>query len=226
MTLIVIRTVIMYLFIMIAVRIMGKRQIGEMQAGDLVVTILISEIAAIPLQDLSAPLLSGITSIFTLVVLEVLISSLCLASVWLRNAVSGKAVIVIANGTIDQKALKKLRMTVDDLLETLRLKNVFDLSNVQYAIVETNGQLSVLLDPGSRPATAVEVQAEPPDDGGMMQLLISDGKLLRKELKKSPLSREELDKELKKRKLRIKDVFILAVNDRKQFEIVEKEKSA
>ena len=163
MTLIVIRTVIMYLFIMIAVRIMGKRQIGEMQAGDLVVTILISEIAAIPLQDLSAPLLSGITSIFTLVVLEVLISSLCLASVWLRNAVSGKAVIVIANGTIDQKALKKLRMTVDDLLETLRLKNVFDLSNVQYAIVETNGQLSVLLDPSSRPATAAEVQAEPPD---------------------------------------------------------------
>lgn len=223
MTQIAIRTVIMYFFIMIAVRIMGKRQIGELQASDLVVTILISEIAAIPLQDLSAPLLSGITSIFTLVVLEVIISVLCLASVWLRNTVSGKAIIVVNNGNVDQKALKKLRMTVDDLLEALRLKNVFDLSEVQYAIVETNGQLSVLLRPSNRPATARLLQKEPPD-GGMMHLLISDGKLLREELKKSPLSREELDKELKQRKLRIKDVFILTVDDQKQPVIVKKEK--
>lgn len=138
------RTLILYLCIILAVRLMGKRQVGEMQPAELVITILVSAVASVPMQDLDIPLSHGLVPVFTLIAAEVLISVVSLKCVPLRKMLSGEPVPVIRDGVIDQQALRKLRLSLDDLLEDLRLEGVFDLRQVTFAQVETNGKLSVL----------------------------------------------------------------------------------
>lgn len=138
------RTLILYLCIILAVRLMGKRQVGEMQPAELVITILVSAVAAVPMQDLDIPLSHGLVPVFTLIAAEVLISVLTLKCIPLRKLLSGKPVPVIREGIIDQQAMGKLRLSLDDLMEDLRLEGVFDLRQVAFAQVETNGKLSVL----------------------------------------------------------------------------------
>ena len=142
-----IRTVILYLFVIATVRIMGKRQIGELQPTELVITILLSEIVAIPMQDNDIPLLSAVIPVMVLVGFEILISGISLKSVRFRSAMQGNSIIVIRDGVPDLKEIKKIRFTIDDILEALRQKDIFDISKVQYAIVETNGAISVMLKP-------------------------------------------------------------------------------
>ena len=144
---IIIRTVVFYFVIILAIRLMGKRQLGELQPSELVITILLSEIAAMPIQDVKIPIWVGIVASLTLVVLEISISVLTMRSLNFRKMFYGNSSIIIKDGTIDQKMLKKLRVTVPDLLEVLRNQEIFDISQVAYAILETNGQLSVLLKP-------------------------------------------------------------------------------
>ena len=139
------RTVILYIVIIVSMRILGKRQIGELQPAELVITILLSEILAIPMQDTSLPLMNTIIPVLLLVGFEIIISILNLKSVKFRSAMQGNPLIVIREGKIDQKQLKELRFTTDDLLEELRKKDIFDISEVWYAIVETDGTLSVML---------------------------------------------------------------------------------
>lgn len=138
------RTLILYLCIILAVRLMGKRQVGEMQPAELVITILVSAVASVPMQDLDIPLSHGLVPVFTLIAAEVLISVASLKCVSLRKLLSGKPVPVIREGVIDQKAMGKLRLSLDDLMEDLRLEGVFDLRQVAFAQMETNGKLSVL----------------------------------------------------------------------------------
>ena len=138
------RTLILYLCIILAVRLMGKRQVGEMQPAELVVTILVSAVASVPMQELDIPLAHGLVPVFTLIAAEVLVSALTLKWVPLRRLLEGRPVPVVRGGVVDQAAMKKLRLSLDDLLEDLRLAGVFDLRQVQFAQVETNGQLSVL----------------------------------------------------------------------------------
>ena len=140
-----IRTVILYAMIIIAVRIMGKRQISQLQTSELVVTMLISDLAVIPMQDSGQPLFSGLIPIFVLIALEVLLSVIMLKSGRLRRVICGKPVVVIEDGKILQKNMKELRMSIEDLFEQLRQKDVFSLKEVAYAIVETNGAMSVCL---------------------------------------------------------------------------------
>lgn len=142
------RTLILYFCIIVAVRLMGKRQVGEMQPGELVITILVSAVASVPMQDMDIPLGHGLVPVFTLIAAEVLISALTLKWVPLRHILSGKPVEVIRDGTVDRKALRSLRMSLDDLMEDLRLEGVFDLRQVVFAQVETNGRLSVLQQDG------------------------------------------------------------------------------
>ena len=132
----IIRTVILYIFVTFGIRIMGKRQIGDMQPNELVITLLISEIAAIPLQDTSQPILNGIMAIFMLVILEIVMSVLAMKNQYIRKIISGKSIVVIKNGVIDQNAMKNVRMTVLDLIELLRGQNVFDISTVAFAVLE------------------------------------------------------------------------------------------
>ncbi|MEE1127525.1 MAG: DUF421 domain-containing protein, partial [Acutalibacteraceae bacterium] len=149
------RTLILYIVIMVAMRIMGKRQVGDMQPSDLVVSLLISEIAAMPIDNIDRPIVNGIIAVFLLVFLETALACISLKSGKLRRAVNGASVIIINRGKVDRSALKRLRITTDELLETLRSQGVFDISTVQYAIIEPNGQLSVLEKSGGSLAVPV-----------------------------------------------------------------------
>ena len=152
-----IRTVIIYIFIIAAMRIMGKRQLGELQPIELVVTLLISDLAAVPMQESGMPLINGLIPILILVALELLFSGLMLKSSLFSRLISGTPIVVVSKGKLDQKALKKLRLTSEDLMESLRMQNVFDLQEIEYAIAETNGKISVFKNPEFRAPTCSDL---------------------------------------------------------------------
>lgn len=172
-----VRATILYLTIIFLIRLMGKRQIGELQPSELVITILLSEIASIPMQDNSVPILNSIVALLALVAYEIFSSVLGLKSYKLRSFMQGHPVIVIRDGNIDLKALKKLRMSVNDLVSALRQKDVFDISQVSFAIFETNGKISVLLKPEYRNSTAGDLNLQPADKG-MPFAVVCDGKII------------------------------------------------
>lgn len=215
------RTVLLYIIIVIAIRLMGKRQIGEMQPGELVVTLLISDIASMPLQDTDQPVLLGVSSIFTLVTLEILISLLSLKSIGLRKLLSGKSAILIKDGVIDKRELKKVRMTVLDLVEMLRGQNVFDISTVSFAVLETGGSLSVLLKAKDQPATARDVGKK--NDKALMPLpVISDGRMLNDSLTALGLTEKDIRARLKTKKLKPTEVFLMTLDAGGKENIVKK----
>ncbi len=219
----VIRTLIMYFIIIAAIRLMGKRQIGDLQPSDLVITILMSEIAAIPIQDTEIPIIYGILATATLVILEVITSFAAMKSIYFRRIIYGRSAVIIENGTIDQKMLKKLRITVPDLMEVLRNQEIFDLNEVAFAILETNGQMSVLLKPQFQTASVSDVngQSKPTT---MPCLIVSDGKFLTKAMKKYNITKEKVNNEIKKQNLKLKDIFLMTVDQDGKTTIVQKEK--
>ena len=148
------RTAILYLLLIVGVRLMGKRQVGQMEPSEFVVTMLVANLASIPMQDEGIPLFSGIVPILTVLGAELVLSAASMGSIRLRRALCGKPVILIENGHILQNNLRRTRITADELTGHLRLKDVLDLKTVQYAILETNGDLSVFLYPSARPASA------------------------------------------------------------------------
>ena len=209
-----IRTLILYGLIVLSMRLMGKRQLGELEASELVVAIMISDLAAVPMQDLGIPLLHGVIPIVTLFCAEMVLSILCKKSLRIRQILCGKPSMIISDGTINQDELKRLRISVSELLEALRLKDVFDLSTVASACLEPNGQLSVLLKPTERPVTVGDLQL--PTDGMASDYLtvIACGCLIRENLVASGHNEDWLMKELKKAKLTShKDVFLLMLDD-------------
>jgi len=169
-----IRTIILYFTVIISIRLMGKRQIGELQPGELVITILISECAAAPIQDLNRPIINGIMAILALVILELLISAIALKWPLARRAIDGHPLIVIRDGIIDQKALKNLRLSVNDLMEELRIQGYFFIQDIAFAIVETNGKLSIMLKPEKQPANASMVNNVQPYNG-LPSIVVNDG---------------------------------------------------
>ncbi|MBR6509864.1 MAG: DUF421 domain-containing protein [Clostridia bacterium] len=220
----IIRTVILYMFLTVGVRLMGKRQIGDMQPNELVITLLISELAAIPLQDTGQPLLFGITAIFMLVVLEISMSVLAMKSKTFRRLTSGKSVVVIKNGEIDQAAMKSVRMTILDLVELLRGQNVFDIDTVAYAVLEVNGDLSVLLKSPEQNATAKDLGLKP-EPARFPVTIITDGKLEKDSLKNLKITEIEVEKILQKNKTSIKEVFLMTMDRQKKYNIINKRKN-
>ena len=216
------RTVLMYIFVSIGVRLMGKRQIGDMQPTELVVTLLISEIAAIPLQDVSQPISIGLIAIFILVLLEIAASVIVLKNLRLRRIFSGKAVAVIKNGEIDQKAMRNVRMTVFDLVEMLRMQGIFDLDDIESAFLEVNGNLSVRQKPMRAPATPEQLGINVPD-GGLSMTVIIDGTVVDASLEFLNMTREDLSIILKNENKRQKDIFVMTLNSKGESIIVEKE---
>ncbi|HAJ96961.1 MAG TPA: DUF421 domain-containing protein [Ruminococcus sp.] len=214
-----IRTLIVYLVVIISLRIMGKRQLGELQPSDLVITILISNVATISLEDTELPLLHGIMPILELVLFEMIISWISLHSVKVRRWVSGSPKIIIHNGEIDQKVLHDLRFTLDDLMTTLRTNGIFSPEEVQFAIVETNGTVSILQKPEYQTATKKDVSAvqpctDPPE------IVIADGELREKTLHALGLDRQWIDEILKAESLNIRDIFLLTADSAKQYYLV------
>ena len=207
----IIRTAVLYFFLTFSIRLMGKRQIGDMQPNELVITLLISEIAAIPLQDTSQPLLLGIASIFILVILEIVMSVISLKSLKIRKLMSGKSVVIIKNGIIDQHAMKKVRMTVLDLIELLRGQNIFDISTVAFAVLEVNGELSVLLKNSEQPATAGDLNIEKPDTALPLPV-ITDGKILPETLEALQIEEAQILKILKSYESDVKNIFLMTMD--------------
>ena len=217
---IIFRTAILFLFVTIAIRLMGKRQIGDMQPNELVVTLLLSEIAAIPIQDTAQPILNCIIAIFILVIMEIVFSILSLKSTFVRRLLNGQAVVIIKNGVIDQKAMKRVRLTVMDLIEQLRVQNVFDISTVAFAVLEINGELSVLLKSGDQPATAKDVGAK--NEKAVLPLpVISDGKIISENLTALKITHSDVEKILKQNNLTVKQVFLLTLDRKKNLTLIK-----
>lgn len=190
---------------------MGKRQIGDMQPNELVITLLISEIAAIPLQDTNQPVIDGIVAIFILVILEIIMSILALKNMTIRKFMSGKSVVIIKNGTIDQNAMRKVRLTVLDLIELLRGQNVFNISDVAFAVLEVNGDLSVLLKTEKQNATVEDLNIKREKEALPIPV-ISDGKIIKESLKALNIDENHINKKLKANKVGAKDVFLMTLD--------------
>ncbi len=206
-----IRAVILYIMVIFFIRLMGKRQIGELQPSELAVTILVSEIASIPMQDNSIPILNSVIALFILVAFEIISSALSLKSHKVRSYIQGHPVIVIRNGVIDYKALKKLRMTVNDLVSALRQKDVFDFSQISYAVFETNGKISVLMKPEYRNSTAADVEKYPKDKG-MPFAVICDGEVLEDVVKDAGYNTAEIKKMILSNKIPAEKILIMCVD--------------
>ena len=195
-----IRTIILYLVLVLSIRLMGKRQIGQMEASEFVVTMLVANLASIPMQDGAIPLYSGLVPILVVLGMELCLSGLILRSVWIRKFFCGKPVILIDNGKIVTENLRRTRVTLDELSGHLREKDVLDITAVQYAILETDGNLSVF----------------PFPENGNQYLpisIIEDGYLSKENLRKAEKSEAWLDQTLKAYKTTRQETLLLTVDD-------------
>lgn len=217
------RTVVLYLAVLLAVRIMGKREVGELSAFDLVVAIMIAELAAMSMERINMPLHEGLVPIFTLVGLEILLSYLSLKSHTIRGLVDGAPSIVIANGKIVEKELRKLRYNVSDLIGQLREKDVANIADVEYAVLETSGELSVVLKSSKRPVTPEDLGL-PTKYEGLPVPLIFDGHIHYNNLRSMRLDQAWLLAEVRKQGLeRIEDVLYASLDTDGNLYISEKE---
>ncbi len=223
MLVIIIRTVFLYAIITFGLRIMGKRQLGELQPAEFVVTMLISNIATLPIEDSNLPFLVGVVPILTLICFEIFISTISLKHISFRNVISGTPKIIIANGEIDQQEMKNLRLSLDDLMGQLRVSGVFDIRDVSYAIVETTGKLSVL-----EKFSALEVTNEAIGITSDTQhhspptVIINDGAVNTVGLEFCNLEEQWLLATLKKNSCKLKDVFLMTCNKQKDYHIILK----
>ncbi len=200
MLLVIVRTLILFLVTVIFLRIMGKRQIGQLQPYELVVIIMISELAAIPMQNTGIPLVNGIIPIFILFGAEVTMSYISLKSERARGVICGKPSILIENSIIMENELRRLRYNINDLLEQLRLKNVPNIEDVEYAILETSGQLSVILKSQNRPLQPRDMNISPSPEF-LPTTLIIDGSIIEENLQKLHFDLNWLQIELDKNKI-------------------------
>lgn len=219
-----IRTVLLYLAVICAVRIMGKRQIGELSPTELVVTFLISNIATLPVEDSNLPLTAGLVPIFTLVICEVLVSDLLLRSPLMRKVISGSPRVIIRDGKIDQKQLLQLRISADDLTALLRGQNCFDIRQVDFAVLETTGKLNLYQKYAARTVTAGDLglSGDPQQDAPPLAV-VSQGRISKAAL--SFLGQDEawLQKKLKEKNCPLPQVFLLLCDRSGRFDLIRKE---
>lgn len=208
------RTIILYLLIIAGLRLMGKRQIGELEPGDLVVTLIISDLASVPMQDFGIPLVNGVFPIIILLSLSMLVSYFSLKSIRFRSLVCGRPTVIIRDGKILQANMAKTRFTVDELYEELRTQGYSDLSGVKYAILETSGQVSVLPYAHAAPFTPQSVGLDVPEDVTLPVLVVNDGHVLMDNLRASGRDLSWLQGQLKKRRLTSpRQVFLMTVDE-------------
>ena len=206
------RTLFLYLVLIFAVRLMGKRQIGEMEPAEFVVTMLVANLAAIPMQDGAIPLYSGLVPILTVLGMELVLSGLILRSVRLRQLLCGKPVILIDNGKILQENLKSARINLDELTGQLRAKDVLDIRTVQFAILETSGDLSVFPYPKEKPASAKDAGVQATGQH-LPVTVVEDGYLSRENLERAKKDEKWLEKVLSQHNCGIQDTFLLTVDE-------------
>ena len=205
------RTILLYLGLLAAIRFLGKRQIGQMEASEFVVAMLVADLAAIPMQDVSIPLYTGLVPILTVLGAELVLAGICLRSIRFRRLLCGKPVILIENGRVLQNNLRRTRVTIDELMGHLREKDVLDVRTVQYAILETNGNLSVFPYPAEVAPSAKDLQIHP-KERYLPITIVSDGALLDENLALSGRDGDWLRKTLGDYRATVAGTWLLTVD--------------
>lgn len=218
-----IRAIILYLVVLIVMRLMGKREIGQLQPFELAISIMIADLASIPMSELGIPISNGIIPILGLLVIYMVISILNMKSMNFRKIMSGQPAILIYRGKINEKALRRENVTINELQERLRVDNIFNLGDVEYAILETNGELTVIQKPEKRNLTPQDMNIVPEYEGIPYDLVV-DGKIMHENLKTLGKDKIWLDKQLKKFDTDAKNTLIATIDGKGQFFCQAKEK--
>lgn len=217
-----IRTVIIYVILTITMRIMGKRQLGELDVSELVIAILLSEIASLPITNEEKPLMQAFIPMVTLAALEILSSTLILKSPFAKKLLSSKPSVIIARGVIDRKAMKKVRISLEDLISQIRQNGIYDLEEVDYAILEENGKMSIIPKSCYRQPDRNDLQL-PDDDSGVMHLVVSDSVINNHTLRILGKDEAWVTRKLNKSNCTLKEVFCMTCNDKGELYIIKKD---
>ena len=224
MAIVFLRTVIIYLILTSSMRLMGKRQIGELEVSELIVTFMLSELATIPISDSELPLLNAIVPIFLLLSLEVIISFCALKIPFLKRAIYGKPNILIEKGVLDQKELSRNRISLGELMCAARQNGIASLEDVYYAILEENGTISIIPNTSCAPVTPKIAKLTYTEEGISLPIII-DGKIIEENLPRRNLSEDSLSALLSSRRLTADEVFLLSVNDEGSIYIIRKDEN-
>lgn len=217
------RTVIMYLFLIFVMRILGKRQLGELEISELITTILLSEIASLPITNQEVPILHAAIPLITITAFEVVTSFLLMKIPRLKGVLSSRPSTLIRHGKIIQKELVKNRISNEELLSELRLNNITNPENVEYAILEQNGLLSVIPKAEFQQPTLNQLSIQS-EESGIMHIIISHGLWNDFNIKMLGKSKDKIERLLNKRKIAVKDVFLMLIDDSENYNIILKEK--
>ncbi len=216
------RSIILYIIVLIVMRMMGKREIGQLQPFELAIAIMIADLASIPMTEVGIPITQGIIPILGLLIMHLLISVINIKSTKAREIICGKPKILIAKGKIDEKALRKERFTINELEERLRSKDIHTLGDVEYAILETSGEVTVIQKPGKRTVTTEDMNIEA-DYEGIAYDLVVDGRIMYKNLEKIGKNYVWLEKEVNKFGYKPEEALIVTIDGKGQFFCQKKE---
>lgn len=222
MLIVFLRSIVLYIIVLIVMRLMGKREIGQLQPFELAIAIMIADLAAVPMAETGIPISNGIIPILGLLVMHLIISFLNLKSMKIREILCGKPAILIYRGKIDEKVLKKERFTLNELQERLRSSNVVNLGDVEYAILETSGEVTIIQKPGKRNVIPEDLNIEPEYEGIPYDLVI-DGKIMEKNLKAIGKNEKWLEKQVEKFHMRTKDALVVTIDGKNQIFCQRKE---
>ena len=218
-----IRTIILYILVLVIMRLMGKIEIGQLQPFELAISIMIADLASVPMANIGVPIFSGIIPILALLVMHLIISNINLKSINMRKIICGKPTILICRGKIDEKILKKEKLTINELQERLRGEGVFNLGDVEYAILETSGQISVIQKPDKRNTIPADFNIEPEYEGIPYDLVV-DGQVMHENLKIIGKDEKWLEVQVKKFKIKPKDALVVTFDGKGQIFCQAKEK--
>ncbi len=210
------RSIILYILVLIVMRLMGKREIGQLQPFELAIAIMIADLASIPMSDIGIPIMDGIIPILGLLVMHLLISFINLKSMKMRAFICGKPSILIYRGKINEEIMRKERFTINELQERLRSNNVYDIGDVEYAILETSGQVSVIEKPNKRMVTPEDLNIDPEYEGISYDLVI-DGKVMNENLKILNKDYNWLEHEVRKFNMRPEEALLVTINGKGNF---------
>ncbi len=216
------RAIILYILVLIVMRLMGKREIGQLQPFELAISIMIADLASIPMTDTGVPITNGIIPILGLLLMHLVISLINMKSIWAREIICGKPRILIYRGKIDEKALKKERFTINELEERLRGNNVYNLGDVEYAILETSGQVTVIQKPEKRNTIPEDFNITPEYEGIPYDLVV-DGKIMYNNLQAIGKDVEWLKKQTQKFKMEPSEALVATIDGKGQFFCQKKE---
>ena len=219
------RAIIIYIFVLLVMRLMGKREIGQLQPFELAISIMIADLASIPMSDIGTPITNGIIPILGLLVMHLLISVLNMKSLKFREIICGKPSLLIYKGRIDEKVLKKERFTINELEERLRSNNIFNIGDVEYAILETSGQITVIPKPEKRNVVISDFNIEPEYEGISYDLVI-DGVIMKENLRKLGKEEKWLEKEVAKFTIKPKDALVETIDGKGNFYCQAKERKS